>query len=47
MTQHLLPRASRESQGVASPAVSAVVPGLDAIAHAQTIMIVRHRVVRM
>jgi CubicO group peptidase (beta-lactamase class C family) len=42
MSQHLLPRASPESQGVASAAVAAVVAGLDAIAHVHTVTIVRH-----
>jgi CubicO group peptidase (beta-lactamase class C family) len=42
MTQHLLPRASPESQGVASAAVAAVVAGLDAIPHVHTVTILRH-----
>lgn len=42
MAQHLLPRASPESQGVASAAVAAVVAGLDAVPHIHTVTIVRH-----
>jgi CubicO group peptidase (beta-lactamase class C family) len=42
MTQQLLPRASPESQGVASAAIAAVMAGLDAIDHVHTATIVRH-----
>lgn len=42
MSQHLLPRAAPESQGVPSSAVAAVIAGLDAIAHIHTATIVRH-----